>query len=71
MNGSIITTVRFLGGVPSEWKLKQVGDMNEDGKVDLIWHNQANGLVAIWLMDGLSIKSTGFPGSQSTEWEIQ
>jgi hypothetical protein len=27
--------------------------------------------VAVWLMNGLTITSVGFPGSASTDWEIQ
>jgi len=48
-----------------------VGKANGDGETDLIWHNQTNGLVAVWLMNGTVIETVGFPGSVSPEWKIQ
>ncbi|WP_441303061.1 DUF7948 domain-containing protein [Candidatus Nitrospira allomarina] len=45
-------------------------DVNGDGKADIVWRN-TNGMVAIWLMNGVTITSTGFPGGVATEWQIK
>jgi len=42
-----------------------------NGKADVIWRNSTDGVVGVWLMNRLSISSVGFPGSTSTDWEIQ
>jgi hypothetical protein len=45
-------------------------DFNGDGKGDIVFRNNSTGQVAIWLMDGSTILSTGIPGSVSLVWEI-
>jgi hypothetical protein len=52
-----------------EWILAQVGDVNGNGKADIVWMNQANGLIAVWFKDGLTISSVGFSDKPSTDWE--
>ncbi|MDR4485410.1 MAG: FG-GAP-like repeat-containing protein [Nitrospirales bacterium] len=69
MNGPTISSYGFLGGVPAEWKIEGIGDVNGDGKADVIWQN-SNGVVAIWLMNGLTMNSVAFPGRVSSEWKI-
>jgi len=57
-------------GVPSNWDIEQVVDINGDGKADVIWQS-SNGTVVVWLMDGTEIDSVGFVGDVSSEWKIQ
>jgi hypothetical protein len=57
--------------VPLVWQIAQVSDVNGDGKADIIWRHGTNGTVAVWLMNGATITSTGFPGSASGAWKIQ
>ena len=45
-------------------------DVNGDGKADLVWRNTSDGNTAIWLMDGIAIASTGFPGGVPLVWQI-
>jgi hypothetical protein len=37
------------------WRIRAVGDFSGDGKPDLIWQHEAQGLVAIWIMNGLQL----------------
>jgi hypothetical protein len=46
-------------------------DLNGDGKADLVWRDKNNGTVAVWLMNGTTIASVGFPADVSLDWEIE
>ncbi len=39
----------------TNWKIVGAGDFNQDGRTDLVWHNQATGYLSIWLMDGVRL----------------
>ena len=57
----------------TNWKIRGVMDIDRDGQPDLIWQNQANGLISTWLMDGLHLREgTLFsPGQVSdTNWVL-
>ncbi len=73
--GSVISSSYFTPSqVPdTNWKIVAVGDINGDGKTDLIWHHQTTGDIGYWLMDGGSvISSSYFTPSQvpDTNWKI-
>jgi hypothetical protein len=34
------------------WQIVGVGDVNADGKADLVWHHSTTGAVLVWLLDG-------------------
>lgn len=48
---------RSFGSYNEGWYLAGIGDVDGDGKDDLIWHNQTQGTLAYWLMDGATRKS--------------
>jgi hypothetical protein len=49
-----------------------VVDLEGDGKDDIMWRNTANGNVAGWLGNGLTLGPTGvIAGGVALEWEIQ
>ena len=31
-------------------------DVDGDGKTDLVWHHSSTGMVAVWLMDGATLR---------------
>ena len=71
MNGPTVAFVGFPGGVPLDWQITGLGDVNADGQDDVIWQNRASGAVALWLMNGKDVMDTKFPSGTSTDWEIQ
>jgi hypothetical protein len=38
-------------------------DLNGDGKSDIVWRNNTNGTVAVWLMNGTAVLSSGAIGT--------
>lgn len=45
-------------------------DLDGDSKDDLLWRNTTSGAVAVWLMNGTRMKSSGFLGGVSPTWQI-
>ena len=38
----------------TNWVIRGVVDIDRDGQPDLLWQNEANGMISTWLMDGLN-----------------
>jgi hypothetical protein len=47
-----------------------LGDLDANGKADLVFRNTGDGNTAIWLMNGATIASFGFPGGVPLVWQI-
>ena len=45
-------------------------DVDGDGKADLVWRHTISGEVAIWLMDGPTIASSGLVAGVPLDWEM-
>jgi hypothetical protein len=63
MNGSQVIGTNLLS-IPMvadlNWKVMGVGDMDGDGRADLLWQNLATGDVAEWTLMGYTVQSTKF-----------
>lgn len=64
MDGYTVTSFTYL--TPSAvadvtWKIAGAGDMNGDGRADLVWHNQATGALFVWFMNGATVMAWGAP----------
>jgi N-acetylneuraminic acid mutarotase len=44
----------------SAWQIRGLVDFDRDGKVDILWHNQATGQLYLWLMDGVTAVSAAY-----------
>ena len=58
--------------VPLAWQVVGLGDLDGDGKADLVWRGMQTGDVAVWLMNGVTVKqapvvAAGVP----LTWQIQ
>jgi hypothetical protein len=77
MNGTVLISGVLLspGQVgDTNWKIRAVTHINNDGLVDLVWQNQANGVLSIWLMNGIVRIGDGLrltpAGVTDTNWQI-
>jgi hypothetical protein len=68
VGGSAIIT----SGVPLEWDIENVADLDGDGKADLVYRNTKTGNAPASLMNGLTVSESGIIASSvPLEWEIQ
>jgi hypothetical protein len=60
----------------TNWKIVGTGDFNADGKPDIVWHEQTQGWVGIWLMNGrtliqsVTLSPQAFERVSDTNWKI-
>jgi hypothetical protein len=65
MNGSAVSGSNYVNAngaivMPDpSWNIAGIGDLNGDGKSDLLWRD-TNGSTAVWVMDGSSIIGSGY-----------
>ena len=58
-------------GVPLAWQIVGVGDVDGDGRADLVWRNTQTGDVAVWLMNGATVtKSVVVASGVPLAWQI-
>ncbi|MFH0880975.1 MAG: VCBS repeat-containing protein, partial [Lentisphaerota bacterium] len=61
----------YSSPIATTWRLAGAGDINMDGTVDIVWHNQTTGYVYYWLLnpDGTYLSSgPAYSGAISTAW---
>jgi hypothetical protein len=75
MNGLTMTSGIFMN--PSEvtdtnWKIVGADDFDGDGQTDLLWQHRTQGYVAIWVMNGTTLRA-GYILNQVTDngWQIR
>ena len=72
-DGTVVLTISFDGSVPSQYlgKYGSAIRLIESGGGDIVWRNTADGAVAVWRMNGLTIDpSSGTPGGAPDNWTI-
>ena len=75
MNGVDLTSATLV--TPSDpgsldWRVVSVADRNQDGQPDLLFQNLADGTLAIWHMDGVTLRSAQLlnPPSPGGTWKV-
>ncbi|MDH5677190.1 MAG: VCBS repeat-containing protein, partial [Nitrospinota bacterium] len=56
----------------SGWNIAAVGDLNGNGKADIVWRNYKTGANAVWFMNGATLSSGApiTPLSLASGWDI-
>ena len=58
MNGTTLLSGTLLspaGVADTNWQIRAVADLNDDGQPDLVWQNVSTGFLAAWLMSGTAM----------------
>ncbi len=55
----------------SGWKVKGTGDLNGDGKSDIIMHNSKDGRLNVYLMDGINIDQGACVKDFTSGWRVK
>ena len=72
MNGLVVRASAFLATIAdTNWELRAIGDLDGDGKADLVWRNKTTGQVIGWLMNGFTVQSSGVIATLADlNWDI-
>ena len=67
------TTTGVIGTLdPTSWRMEGLGDLDGDGRADLIWRDPTAGSVEVWLGNGVAVPTTmGVIGSVPPAWVIK
>jgi hypothetical protein len=56
-----------------DWRIVGTGDLNRDGRRDLVWRNRRTGQIGMWFLNGLTLIGSGLlnpPGVADLNWSI-
>ncbi len=58
MRGTTVRSIESLDGsyAGTDWKLMGTEDFDDDGLIDLAWHNTTTGEVGIWYLSGMKVR---------------
>src|SRR6266850_4663380 len=63
-------TEGFIRSVDLNWRIAGTGDLDGDGKADILWRNSATGENYIFFMNGTTIRAEGFLRQVDLNWKI-
>jgi polygalacturonase len=58
-DGTLANGASMQWVIDSNWQLAATGDLDGDGKADLVWRNTSNGNNYVWFMNGPTLVSSG------------
>lgn len=71
---------QVVGGLPISmsperdlnWKVAGSGDFNRDGRLDLLWRNNADGRLRVWYLNGGTVTGTSFLSASVSDmaWRV-
>jgi hypothetical protein len=77
MNGSRVTGTHHLSVntiADRAWEVAGAGDVNADGKADLVWQHATTGQLAVWLMNGSTVgeqRLLSIPAVSDLRWKVR
>jgi hypothetical protein len=70
-NNNFRTAISILEVADSNWEIVGTGDFNKNGKIDILWHNNASGANSIWYMDGTTFAgAVAAQGTNDPNWRV-
>lgn len=76
LNGAQAFNTRYLSinQMPDRtWKIRGVGDVDGDGRADLIWQNTTTGGLGVWLLNGATVtlqRNLSIPQVSDVHWQV-
>ena len=70
VGGSYLTPRSFAD---TRWQIRNVTDLDRDGRADILWHNQVTGELYVWFLSGLTVARGSYltPSRQpDTNWVL-
>jgi len=72
MHEAIVASSGYLPTVDSAWTIRQLADLNGDGRTDILWREGVSGNTYVWLMNGLAKTAGAFTTRQAdNSWTVQ
>ncbi len=74
LDGTTVIKTGNLGGasaISSIWAIQAIGDLDGDGRADLVWRNTSTGQVNGWLLESLYRKQGGAMGTIPLDWTLE
>jgi hypothetical protein len=71
-DGSVLSSGKLLAGDSATWRVAAIGDLDGNGKPDLIWQSDT-GSVVVWYMggvDGSTYQSGKMLAGDSASWKV-
>jgi hypothetical protein len=71
MDGAQTIGLGSPGNTGPSWQIVDTGDLDGDGRADILWRNQApTGQVFAWLIQGTALAGYGPLGTIPHEWQL-
>jgi alpha-tubulin suppressor-like RCC1 family protein len=69
LQGNSVLTNQAITAVGTTWNVAGTGDLNGDGKADIVWV-EAGGAIVVWQMNGSTITSSAVVGAVPAGWSL-